>query len=48
LLVSWCADDRCGMACSDENHDRSRRPSAEDRGWLYRSGTRWLGDREVG
>jgi hypothetical protein len=32
LLVSWCAGDRCGMTCSDEDHDRSRRPSAEDRG----------------
>jgi hypothetical protein len=32
LLVSWCAGGRCGMTCSDEDHDRSRRPSAEDRG----------------
>jgi hypothetical protein len=36
------------MACSDEDHDRSRRPSAEDRGWSHRSGIRWPGDREVG
>jgi hypothetical protein len=35
LLVSWCAGGRCGMACSDEDHDRSRRPSAEDRGWSH-------------
>jgi hypothetical protein len=26
LLVSWCAGGRCGMACSDEDHGRSRRP----------------------
>jgi hypothetical protein len=36
------------MACSDEDRGRSRRPGAEDRGWLHRSGTRWLSDREVG
>jgi hypothetical protein len=48
LLVSWCTGGRCGMACSDEDHGRSRRPGAEDRGWSYRSGTRWSGDREVG
>jgi hypothetical protein len=35
------------MACSDEDHDRSRRPGAEDQGWSYRSGTRWPGSREV-
>jgi hypothetical protein len=35
------------MACSDENRDRSRRLDVEDRGWSYRSGTRWPGDREV-
>jgi hypothetical protein len=34
LLVSWCAGDRCGMMGSDEDHGRSRRPDAEDRGWL--------------
>jgi hypothetical protein len=33
LLVSWCACDRCGMAGNDEDHGRSRRPGAEDRGW---------------
>jgi hypothetical protein len=31
LLVSWCASGRCSMACSDEDHGRSRRPGAEDR-----------------
>jgi hypothetical protein len=36
------------MACSDEDHGRSRRPGAEDRGWSHRSGTQWLGGREVG
>jgi hypothetical protein len=41
LLVSWCAGGRYGMACSDEDHGRSRRPSAEDRGWSHRSDTRW-------
>jgi hypothetical protein len=48
LLVSWCAGGRCGMTCSDEDRDRSRRSGAEDRGWSHRSGTRWPGDREVG
>jgi hypothetical protein len=33
---------------SDEDHGRSRRPGAEDRGWLYRSSTRWPDDLEVG
>jgi hypothetical protein len=32
LLVSLCSDGRCGMAGSDEDHGRSRRPGAEDRG----------------
>jgi hypothetical protein len=36
------------MACSDEDHGRSRRPSVEDRGWSHRLGTRWPDDREVG
>jgi hypothetical protein len=36
------------MACNDEDRDRSRRPGADDRGWSHRSGTRWLGGREVG
>jgi hypothetical protein len=48
LLVSWCAGGRCGMACSDKDRDRSRRPGAEDRGWSHRSGTWWPGGREVG
>jgi hypothetical protein len=47
LLVSWCAGGRYGMACSDEDHGRSRIPGAVDRGWLQRSGTRCPGDREV-
>jgi hypothetical protein len=38
LLISWCAGGSCGMACSDEDRDRSRRPGAQDRGgrtgWL--------------
>jgi hypothetical protein len=42
LLVSWCAGDKCGMACHDEDHGRSRRPGVEDRGWSHRSGTRCL------
>jgi hypothetical protein len=33
LFVSWCAGGRCGMACSDEDRGRSRRPGAEDRRW---------------
>jgi hypothetical protein len=36
------------MACSDEDRGRSRRPGAEDQGWSHRSGTWWLGGREVG
>jgi hypothetical protein len=44
LLVSWCAGDRCGMACSDEDCGRSRRPGVEDRDG--RTG-RVLGDRAV-
>jgi hypothetical protein len=36
------------MVGSDENHDRSRRPDAEDRRLSHRSGTRWPDDREVG
>jgi hypothetical protein len=47
LLVSWCAGDRCIMVGSIEDHDRSRRPIAEDRGWSHRLGTRWSDDREV-
>jgi hypothetical protein len=47
LFVSWCAGGRCGMACSDEDNGRSRRPGAEDRGWSHRSGTQWPGGREV-
>jgi hypothetical protein len=36
------------MACSDEDHGRSRRPGAEDRGWSHKLGTQWPGGREVG
>jgi hypothetical protein len=32
LLVSWCAGDMCDMMSIEENHGRSRRPRAEDRG----------------
>jgi hypothetical protein len=35
------------MTCSDEDHDRSRRPDAEDQGWSHRLDTRWSGYREV-
>jgi hypothetical protein len=35
------------MACSDEDYDRSRRPSVEDQGWSHRSSIRWLGGQEV-
>jgi hypothetical protein len=45
LLVLWCAGGRCGMVDSDEDHGRSRRPSAENRGWSHRSGTRWPDNR---
>jgi hypothetical protein len=48
LLVSWGAGDRCDMTCSDEDHGRSRRSGAEDRGLSHRSGTRWPSDQEVG
>jgi hypothetical protein len=34
LLVLWCAGGRCGMADNDEDRGRSRRPGAEDQGWL--------------
>jgi hypothetical protein len=34
LLVSWCAVGMCSMVGSDEDHGRSRRPGAEDQGWL--------------
>jgi hypothetical protein len=44
LLVSWCVGGWCGMACSDKNRGRSRRPGAEDRGW---SKGRVLGSRAV-
>jgi hypothetical protein len=37
LVVLWCVGGRCGMAGSDEDHGRSRRPSAEDWGWSLRN-----------
>jgi hypothetical protein len=43
LLVSWCAGGRCGIACSDEDRGRSRRPGAEDQEWSHMSGTQWSG-----
>jgi hypothetical protein len=33
---------------NDKDRDRSRRPDAEDRGWLHRLDTRWPDNREVG
>jgi hypothetical protein len=33
LLVSWCVDDRCGIASSDKDRGRNRRLDAEDQGW---------------
>jgi hypothetical protein len=38
---------RCGMACSDKDRGRSRRPGAEDLGWSHMPGTRWPGGRVV-
>jgi hypothetical protein len=35
------------MAGSDEDRGRSRRPGAEDRGWLHGSSTQWPDDRGV-
>jgi hypothetical protein len=48
LLVAWYAGDKCGLADSDEDRDRSRRPGVEDWGWSHRLGIRWSDDREVG
>jgi hypothetical protein len=36
------------MTCTDEDHDRSRRPDVEDQGLSHRSNTWWPGGREVG
>jgi hypothetical protein len=47
LLVSWCAGGRCGMAGSDEDRGKSRRPGADDWRWSHRSCTQWLSNREV-
>jgi hypothetical protein len=35
------------MVDSDEDHYRSRRPDAEDRGWSHMLNTRWSDDQEV-
>jgi hypothetical protein len=48
LLVSWCTDGRRGMMGSNENHDRSRRPGAENWGWSHSSDTQWPYDWKVG
>jgi hypothetical protein len=48
LLVSWCVGGRCGMTCSYEDHNRSRRHGVEDQGWTHMSGTRWSDDLEDG
>jgi hypothetical protein len=48
LPASWCVGGRCSKASSDEDHGKSRRPGAEDRGWLHMSGTQWPVDQEVG
>jgi hypothetical protein len=47
LFVSWCAGGKCGTACNDEDHDRIRRPGAEDREWSHELGTRWPSGREI-
>jgi hypothetical protein len=44
LLVSWCAGGRCGMADSDEDRSKSRRPGVEDRRWSHKLDTRWPDD----
>jgi hypothetical protein len=33
LLVSWCVSSRCGMAGSDKDLGRSRRPGEEEQRW---------------
>jgi hypothetical protein len=35
------------MTGSDEDHSRSRRPGAEDRGWSHRLGTQLSDGRDV-
>jgi hypothetical protein len=45
LLISWCAGDSCDMACSDEDHGRSRRPGVDNRGWSNTG--RLLGGRTI-
>jgi hypothetical protein len=46
LLVLWCEGSRCDIAGSDDDLGRSRRPGAEDRGWLIIG--RVLGGRTIG
>jgi hypothetical protein len=46
LLVLWFVGHMCGMAGSDEDHGRSRIPSALDRGWS--SVGRVLGGQMIG
>jgi hypothetical protein len=46
LHISWCAGRKSDMAGSGEDHDRSRRPSAEDRGWSCTG--RVLGGQAIG
>jgi hypothetical protein len=48
LLVSWCAGDRCGMACSNKDRNRSRKSGTEDWRWSHSSATRWPDDRDIG
>jgi hypothetical protein len=47
-LRDVCPTQSCGLACSDDDRGRSRKPDVEDRGWSHRSDTRWLGGQEVG
>jgi hypothetical protein len=48
LIVSWCVGCRCGMAGSDEDRGRSKRPSVKTRDGRHRSSTRWSDDQEAG
>jgi hypothetical protein len=41
LLVSCCAGDRYGMASSDKDRGRSRRPGDGHTGWIH--GARTIG-----
>jgi hypothetical protein len=48
VCLSHGAGDRCDMAGSDKDRDRSMRPVAENWGWSHRLGTQRPNDREVG